>query len=119
MELTNSMMVEIATELKSREPQSTCRYAVKWAGYNARRYGRPWIAKVTNWPVGGKPTLDFGGYCGNDDGGETEISAKMGDIIRSGQKDNRGNGTTNEWYLAGANGELELIDAAKGRELYK
>jgi len=114
-----AMLAEITSELKTREPQQTCRYAVRWGGYNARRYSRPWIAKITAWPVGGRPELEFGGYCGNDDGGETEITARPGDIIRSGQKDNRGNGTTNDWYLAKPDGELVLIDAAQGRELYK
>jgi len=114
-----AMIMEIEAKLKAREPQTTARYAIRWGDYNKRRYSRPWIAKITAWPVGGKPTLDFGEYCGDTSGGETEIMAREGDIIRSGQRDYRGNSTINDWYLAKADGELELIDAAQGRKLYR
>jgi hypothetical protein len=84
----------IAAELTRRgtatlEPQ---RYAVLFGGYNARRYSRPWIARVTAWPVGKQAELEFGSFIGDDDGGVVEISARPGDILRWGQRDNRGRG---------------------------
>lgn len=86
--------------------------------YNARRYGRPWIAKVTSWPVGGRPELEFGTYCGTDGGGETEIMARPGDIVRGGQKDLRGNNGCSDWYLVETSGELRMIDQPEARKLY-
>lgn len=111
----------IAAELTRRgtatlEPQ---RYAVLFGGYNARRYSRPWIARVTAWPVGKQAELEFGSFIGDDDGGEVEISARPGDILRWGQRDNRGNGTSAEWGIAQANGEIETITAAEARDAYK
>ena len=59
------------------------RVAQHFDGYNFRRYDRPWIAIITAWPIGSKPTLKFGGFVGNDtDGGEAESDATAGDIIR-------------------------------------
>lgn len=68
-------------------------------GYNPRRYGRPWIARVTSWPIGGRPQMEFGRYLGDDAGGEAEISAEDGDVIRWGQKDYRGRNTTAQWGI--------------------
>ncbi len=94
------------------------RIAVKYGAYNARRYGRPWIGKITNWPVGGKPEMEWGRYIGTDDGGEAEIEAQPGDIIRTGQKDNRGNNTIAEWAVAKEDGNIEYIDATEARRLW-
>ena len=85
--------------------------------YNSRRYSRPWIAKVVSWPAGKQPDLEFGAYYGNDEGGTAEIAAKEGDIIRWGQRDNRGNGTRNCWGIF-RNGEIVEITPADARELY-
>lgn len=74
------------------------RITIKYGSYNKRRYSRPWIAKVTSWPVGGRPELLWGGYVGDDNGGECEIEAEEGDILKSGQKDGRGNGGSNDFY---------------------
>lgn len=113
------MMSEIQSEVKSRVPNPECRYSFTWASYNPRRFSKPWIAKITAWPVGGKPVIEFGGYCGDEDGGETEIIAQPGNILRSGQKDNRSGSTVNEWYLAKTDGKVKEINAAQARKLYK
>ena len=89
-ELT-TMAAEIAAELARRTPTAKIRVAVSFRAYNARRFSRPWVARVTSWPVGGKAELEFGKYLGDDSGGEAEIMALPGDIIRSGQRDGRGN----------------------------
>lgn len=87
-------------------------------GYNARRYSRPWIAKIVSWTAGKQPELEFGAFYGNDrDGGTVEIAAKEGDIIRWGQRDNRGNGTINKWGVYRA-GEVVEIEPSEAREIY-
>lgn len=94
------------------------RVVVEYGAYNGRRYGRPWIGKITNWPVGGKPEMEWGRYIGTDAGGETEIEARAGDIVRTGQKDYRGNNTTAKWATVKGDGSLEYIDATEARRLW-
>ena len=94
------------------------RVSKSFGSYNFRRYGRPWIAKITAWPVGGKPHLQWGGYVGDDDGGEVEMEAQAGDIVRTGQKDNRGNGGSNDWYVVETDGTLRSIDQTEARQLF-
>ena len=59
-------------------------------GYNARRYGKPWIAKVVAWDIGAPPQLKFGR--------DLEIDAEPGDVVRWGQKDNRNPRGTRAWW---------------------
>ena len=95
------------------------RISIKYAGYNARRYSKPWIGKIRKWGVGEKPEIQWGSYLGDDDGGEVEIEANPGDIIRSGQKDKRGNNTSADWYVVDNSGTPKPIDATEARKLWK
>jgi hypothetical protein len=54
------------------------RYSVVCGPYNARRYTRPWIARIAGWPVGSRLELQSGSYVGSDGGGEVEIMAFRG-----------------------------------------
>lgn len=119
-ELSNEELVNLIAEaqkiIDSRKQTGTAR--VEFYGYNARRYSKPWIAVVTEWPVGGRPELEFGSFVGNDeDGGFAEIKAKEGQIIRWGQRDNRGNGTKNKWGIFRV-GEVVEIDQTEARDLF-
>lgn len=95
------------------------RYSVEFESYNSRRFSKPWIAKVTAWSVGDHPELEWGGYCGDDNGGEAEITATPGDIIRYGQRDNRGNRTVNKWAIAQADGTLLEVTQVEARKAFK
>ena len=75
------------------------RIVKEFGTYNFRRYGKPWIARVTNRPVGGKATLEFGTYNGDSGGGTCVIVAEPGDIVRWGQKDHRGRRTEAAWGI--------------------
>jgi hypothetical protein len=108
-------------ELKAKQQaaKQSVRVSIGWRGYNDRRYSKPWIALVTAWPVGGSPTLDFGGYVGNDSGGELEIMAKQGDIIRYGQKDYRKpRGSTCQFAVIEDDGTERDITDADARKLF-
>jgi hypothetical protein len=97
------------------------RVTIEWHDYNPRRYGKPWIATVTSWPVGGRPELIFGGYLGDDDGGDLEIAAAPGDIIRYGQRDWRAKAHSdqcNEWAVVQPDGSIRDITQAEARRLY-
>jgi hypothetical protein len=91
------------------------RIVQRFGSYNQRRYGRPWIAKITSWPVGGKAEVVWGSYLGSDNGGEVEIEANPGDIIRTGQKDGRGKGTSADWYIVNEDGSLKSTTAAEAK----
>jgi len=78
------------------------RVTIEFSPYNTRRWGRPWIAKVTDWPIGKPPVLEFGGLVGLT----TEIDAAPGQIVRYGQKDGRGRGTQSDWGIVQADGSM-------------
>ena len=88
----------------------------KFGSYNQRRYSRPWIAVVTSWPTGGKPEVKWGSYLGDDDGGETEIEAQVGDVVRWGQKDGRGGNTEAYWGIVQDDGSILDCEAAGARK---
>ncbi|MFA5154308.1 MAG: hypothetical protein WC554_17295 [Clostridia bacterium] len=91
---------------------------VKYSSYNKRRYSKPWIGKVVEWPANGYPKLEFGAYYGDDMGGEVAITANEGDLIRHGQKDFRGNHTTKDFYIVNPDGTLNNIDMAEARKYW-
>lgn len=87
------------------------RVTIEFGPYNHRRYSRPWIAKVTEWPVGKQPALEFGALVGLTG----EIEADIGDVIRSGQRDNRGNNTVSNWGIVTADGSVADATATEAR----
>lgn len=124
-QLSDSELSQLITDatrvLSARAPQppDPLRYTTRFGSYNARRYSRPWIARVTAWPIGGKPELAWGGYCGDDSGGEAEILARPGDIIRYGQRDGRGNNGENAWAIAQEDGSLRIVSQSEARAQYR
>lgn len=90
----------------------TMRVEIRVGAYNSRRYGKPWIARVTDWPVGKHPVLEFGATV---DLQVCEIEAEPGSIVRWGQKDYRGNNTTREWGIVCADGSVNNSDAVRCR----
>jgi hypothetical protein len=87
--------------------------------YNTRRYSKPWIARVVDWKVGLSAELEFGKYLGNGDGGEREIMACAGDVVRWGIKDYRGNGTRAYWGIVQEDGSVTQCTAAQARKAYQ
>lgn len=64
-------------------------YKEDTAAYNARRLGKPWIAKVT-FDSTGHANYEFGNWVGNLGGeGRLEITVEAGEIVATGQKDFR------------------------------
>lgn len=94
------------------------RVSVKFGQYNDRRYGKPWIAKVVSWSIGNQPELEWGGFIGDYSGGEGEIEAEPGDIIRYGQKDHRSNKTENNWGVVNSKGIISGITPVEARKLW-
>lgn len=95
------------------------RVSITYGGYNDRRYSKPWVARITAWPVGKSPELAWGGYVGDSNGGEVEIEAEPGDIIRSGQKDYRKpRSSDNDWYIVMEAGTVATITAGEARKAF-
>lgn len=93
---------------------------IPFADYNHRRFSRPWIAKVTAWPVGGRATLQWGTFLGDHHGGEVEIEAEPGEVIRYGQKDHRaGNRTSAEWAIVGSDGAVNNCTEAHAAKVFR
>jgi hypothetical protein len=88
------------------------RVFVTFPSYNTRRYGKPWIAKVTGWPIGKNPVLDFGATTSLT----TEIDATPGDVVRWGQKDGRGGNTTANWGIVLSDLSIDETSSARCRE---
>jgi hypothetical protein len=91
------------------------RFTKAFTAYNDRRYSKPWIARIATWKVGQRPELVWGNYLGNSMGGECEIACQAGDLLRYGQKDNRGNSTQAQYAIALENGqalEISEVNAA-------
>jgi hypothetical protein len=84
--------------------------------YNARRYSRPWIARVKEWPVGAYPELVFGGHLGVN---EAEIEAAPGDIVKYGQKDHRGHNGFNEFGVVTATGGVLRLTPGQARKAWE
>lgn len=84
-----------------------------FAGYNERRYSRPWGAKIT-FPNGVKPSYEFVGHW---DGRAVIMKAEAGDVVAFGQKDNRGNNTIKEFFVVGENGDLRPVSESEARAI--
>ena len=79
--------------------------------YNQRRYGKPWIAKVDfSDPKG---AFSFGDWIGdgwNGGAGTLQIDANPGDIIATGQKDNRNpKYSAPDFYEVTSDGKLNYL----------
>lgn len=82
----------------------------KFGSYNGRRYGRPWGAIIRY--QGSKPIYEFvdHAYVGNDSGGIVYVSANVGDIVAIGQRDGRGNNSSNCWCVVHEDGSCQEVD---------
>lgn len=86
------------------------RLEIEYGSYNPRRRSRPWGALVAF--SAGKPQYDFkaGNFLGDEKGGKVYINCEPGDLIAHGQKDNRGNNSSNDIYVVEADGNLRMVD---------
>lgn len=107
----------VEAEQARRSGESPLRVALEFDGCNPRRYSRPWIAVVTDWPVGGRATLEWGEFLGrNGDAGEVEILARPGDVVRWGQKDRRRpDKSESHWGIVEADASVREVDEPEAR----
>lgn len=95
------------------------RVIVAFDRFNARRYGQPWIARVVRWPPGKRCDLTFGIFLGSASGGDGEVLARAGDIIRWGQRDHRGRHTWARWGIAQDDGSVQPCAERDARRAYR
>lgn len=91
----------------------------KFDPYDPKRFNRPWGHKITIWPIGREPEIDWGLWIGSSDkGGFVEIDAEPGDIVRAGQKDLEGFDTSSGWFIVERDGALTPTNITEAREHY-
>ena len=96
-------------------------YTETTGAYNQRRYGKPWIAKLT-FTRPGKPDYTFGDWLGSPGCvGELSIEVEPGDVVATGQKDNRkGRGGADNIGVVQADGTVDWgYTAAEARDAGK
>lgn len=96
------------------------RISIPTSGYNHRRDSKPWICRITSWPVGALHQVAWGQWYGRPgSGGELVIVAEPGQIVRYGQNDlrkARGGHTYRQYCAVTADGsliDLSPADAAR------
>jgi hypothetical protein len=63
--------------------------------------------------------MERGSYIGDSTGGEVEIMAAPGDIIRDGQRDGRGNNTVSDWSVVTPDYSLRKVNQVEARKLFR
>ena len=94
--------------------------SINFGAYLWRKFRKPWIAKVTAWPHGHKPTQVWGLFTGDESGGELEITAEVGDIIRWGQAhcSHRWKNIC-YWGIIQESGKIEKVSASMARKAWQ
>lgn len=78
--------------------------------YNDRRWGKPWIARVT-FDTMGNAEMAWGNWVGTPgEAGMLIVEALPGQIVACGQKDHRGNKTETSYYSVAADGSLSALE---------
>lgn len=105
----------IRAMLEARREMARRRVTISFDPFNHRRSGRPWIARVLEWPVGKRPVFEFGRFLGSArNGGEVEIAASTGDVVRFGQKNVKVNHTDSRWGIVADHG-VEIVSPQEAR----
>ena len=89
-------------EEQEMDTTTTTTIKIETNSFNARRYSKPWIARVT-FGADGKAQYAWGDWVGtvtsgNGSAGTLVIAVKDGDIVAAGQKDHRGGNTAIDYY---------------------
>lgn len=93
------------------------RYTYTVSSYNDRRYSKPWIALITDWPIGGHPKLQFSCAIDNQ---TAELEANPGTIVKLGQKDYRKpSHSINNFGVTDIHGNITIINGAEARKLFE
>lgn len=88
---------------------------VEFPGYNPKRFGRPWLAKLKGNPGTTKLTYEFqeSAFAGDHvNGGKLIGNLKDGDYISYGQKDFHGDSSV-QWSGVYLNGEFKQVSKSE------
>jgi len=91
---------------------------ISFDSYNKYRLQKPWISKVSEWPSGKSAIVSWGKYQGDEDGGDAEIMATSGDIIRWGQKGPSRSQTKSYWGIVQEDGKVEKCTMAQAHKAW-
>lgn len=92
---------------------------ISTGSYNDRRYGKPWIAKVTFETSQG--AFRWGDWVGQPgDSGLLLLDAEPGDVVARGQKDFRKpKNSAPEWYVVTDGGTLQSVSKAEAYKMWR
>jgi hypothetical protein len=104
-----------------RLKEETMRITIQQSAYNPRRDSKPWIGRCTEWAIGKPyPEMAWGAFIGDSHGGELEVEAAPGQIIRWGQNDLRGgNHTYRQYGRVEADGSVTRIRSTEASKILK
>jgi hypothetical protein len=91
----------------------------KFGPYDQQIHSKPWIAVVTGWPVASNPAIRWGEYIGDNTGGETEVEAMAGDVVRWGQKHLQGKRISGHWGIVSEDGSITECTEAAARQAWE
>ena len=92
---------------------------INFNSYNKYRFQRPWISKVVEWPSGKPAIVNWGKYQGDEDGGDAEIMATPGDVVRWGQKGPSPKQTIRCWGIVQEDGSVDECTMAQAHKAWK
>ena len=113
-------MEGIFRRLRSEYEQShKSRYVVTIPD-NGTRFGKPWIAVVSEWPVGGRPSHPTWGN--QISTLQLEVLASPGDLLRIGQPDNArfkaSRKNYNQYAIALEDGSVKFVSDDEARQYW-
>ena len=91
---------------------------INFESYNKYRFQKPWISKVIEWPSGKSAIVSWGKYQGDEDGGDAEIMATPGDVVRWGQKGPSPKQTMSFWGIVQEDGSVEKCTMAQAHKAW-
>jgi hypothetical protein len=91
---------------------------ISFNSYNKYRFQKPWISKVIEWPPGKSAIVSWGKSQGDEDGGDAEIMATPGDVVRWGQKGASRSQTKSCWGIVQEDGSVEKCTMAQAHKAW-
>jgi hypothetical protein len=95
------------------------KYTEETRSYNERRYGKPWIARVT-FDNDAKANFHFGAWIGDVGAvGLLQLEVNPGDIVAKGKKDNRNPSySAPKYYIVQTDGTLSAVNKSEAYQHY-
>lgn len=103
----------------SDESETAMVVTVPFGPWNPAKFKFPYIGVVRAWE-GDAPATEPGQFIGGPrHGGEAEVLANVGDVVRFGQRDMEGRGKAFAWGVVEVNGDVRTLSRSEARRLFR